>query len=55
MRGAFEQVLRAHIVHVTLFSIAVRPFQTEFIFSSLMLWTVNVITHPPIAKSRRSR
>ena len=55
MRGAFKQVLRAHIFHVTLFSIAVRPIQTEFIFSSLMLWTVNVITHPPIARSRRSR
>ena len=55
VRGAFKQVLRAHIFHVTLFSIAVRPIQTEFIFSSLMLWTVNVITHPPIARSRRSR
>ena len=61
VRGAFEQVLRGHIFHVTLFSIALQSglfkpssFFRHFFNLSLFFYGL-FITHPPIARSRRSR
>ena len=61
IRGAFEQVLTAHIFNAILFSIALRPGlskRSSFFchFYHLFFYIMDVFTtHPPIARSRWSR
>ena len=61
IRGAFEQVLTAHIFNAILFSIALRPGLSKrssffYHFFHPFFYIIDVFTtHPPIARSRWSR